>query len=165
MTSVRITVDTDPLTALAGGVRVSPKTLFERYERNSRRLRVALLTELREEPGKPNYPIAWKNDTQQRAVMRKLRLAGQDKTGYIRTHDMVRRWATALTPQGNGGVLSYHNTSPIVEFVQGAYSQPFHVDRWTLAVEGGAVYEYYQRAAEDTLLTSWFAGVDDLMKG
>lgn len=158
MISVKITVDTDILDAIAEGVRQSPKLMQVAYDRNTRRLRSRMIKELSTEPRASQPPIRWKSAKQRRAVMRKLRLMGMED-GYIRSHALSKAWKADLRPDGTGGIMTITNKTPYVEFVQGDWAQPFHLDTgWPQA---GDIFSRYRVEAENVLIQTWFTITDD----
>lgn len=158
MISVKLTVETDILEAIAEAARTSPKLMQTAYDRNTRRLRSRMIKELSTEPRASTPPIRWKNARQKRAVMRKLRLMGMED-GYVRSHALSKAWKANLKPDGTGGIMTVTNNTPYVEFVQGDWTQPFHLDTgWPQA---GDIFSRYRVEAEDVLIATWFTIVDD----
>lgn len=158
MLTITVTVDTDILDAIAETARQSPRRMQTAYHRATVRLRKRLLDALQAEPGAPSYPIRWKSQRQKRAVLRKLRLAGN--LPYQRSHALVKQWKVALLSDGTGGILEATNASPYVDWVQGDFTQPFHLDTgWPQA---GALLSKYRVEAEEVLIQTWFTINDDL---
>lgn len=113
-----------------------------------------LLRQLRQEPGKPHYPIRWTSERQRKYVMAKLRRMGQ--IPYQRTGALVAAWEvnvniqqvsrieqwrvevlTFLTKLGIGSpptappasvIVEVSNSSEIEQFVTGIHQQGYHQD-------------------------------------
>lgn len=156
MYSAKITVPTDVLDAIADTARRSPKLMQTAYERATRRLRSQMLEKLREEPGKPKYPIRWKSERQRRYVLAKLREDGN--LPYERTGALLKAWRVVMEADGSGGIMTVENTSPSARYVVGDDAQPFHLD--TGWVQGADVVSEFRPVAEDILIETWFTVAD-----
>ena len=157
MIGARIRLEVKPLLALADTVQRSPTTVRARYARRVKPLMDKLLAALKDEPGKPHYPLKWKNKRQKRKVMRLLRLA--DNLPYERQHELIKLWKPIFRPVGTGGRVEFNNVSPVMEYVQGEWQQPFHDETGWAVVDDLLVRA--RPEAETLLVQSWFSVIDD----
>lgn len=155
MIKVKVIVDLDILDAIAEAVQKSPTLMKTAYDKATRRLRSRIVTALSTEPGPPNYPIRWKSEKQRRYVMAKLKEEGN--LPYQRTHALAEGWKAEVAQDGEGGIMTVSNKSPIARYVQGDDAQPFHLDRWT---QVGNVISDARVEAEETLIQTWFTVTD-----
>lgn len=156
MYSAKITVPTDVLDAIRDTAQKSPKLMQTAYERSTRRLRKQILDTLREEPGKPKYPIRWKSERQRRYVLAKLREEGN--LPYDRTGALLKAWDVRVENDGTGGIMVVENTSPNAAYVVGDDAQPYHLD--TGWVQGADVVSEFRPIAEDVLIDTWYTVSD-----
>lgn len=155
-TGIKVTVDLDILVAIDDAARTAPVLMKTVYKRAVGRLRSRLLADLKQEPGSPVYPIRWKTRRQQRYVMAKLKREGN--LPYERTHKLANAWKVDVYADGDGGILEARNETPYLEFVQGVWQQPFHIDTgWNYY---GNIISDYRVEAEDVLINTWFAVAD-----
>lgn len=155
MIKVKVIVDTDILQAIAEQAQKTPKLMQTAYDRATRRLRSRIVETLSTEPGPPQYPIRWKSQKQRRYVMAKLREEGN--LPYQRTHALSEGWKAAIEQDGSGGIMTVTNKSPVAQYVQGDYAQPFHLGRWPQA---GDVISDARVEAEEVLIQTWFTVTD-----
>lgn len=156
MIKVKVTVDLDILDAIADTAQKSPKLMQTAYNRNTRRLRSRVVERLATEPDRPQYPIRWKSDKQRRFVMAKLREEGN--LPYQRTHALSKGWKAAAEQDGEGGIMTVSNKSPIAQYVQGDDAQPFHLDTgWS---QVGNVISDARVEAEEVLVQTWYTVTD-----
>lgn len=99
----------------------------------ARERRTLILQRLRQEPGKPRYPLRWKSERQRRYVMWLLRSTGN--LPYERSHKLARGWEVSVTfnQKDRGGTVTLYNPSDIAQYVYGPSQQPYHADTgWPL---------------------------------
>lgn len=156
MIKVKVTVDTDILDAIADTAQKSPKLMQTAYDRATRRLRTRIVNTLTAEPGPPVYPIRWKSEKQRRYVIAKLR--EDDNLPYQRTHALSAGWKAVIEPDGEGGIMTVSNKSPIAQFVQGDYAQPFHLQSGWPQV--GNIISDARVEAESILIDVWWTVTD-----
>jgi hypothetical protein len=116
---------------------VSPQLLSES-------LSVARQT-LTKTPGKPKYPLRWKSDSQRKAVMAKLRKAGN--LPYSRTGKIKRAWKGEINP--GELIIANEARDPITrqfyaEYVFGKDQQPFHKDTGWQKENNQVIFEIVQ---------------------
>lgn len=98
---------------------------------NSRKRRI--LERLRQEPGKPRYPLRWASAKQRRYVMWLLR--STNNLPYERTHQLSQGWEVSVTfnQKNNGGTVTLSNPADAAQYVYGPAQQPYHSDTgWPL---------------------------------
>lgn len=156
MYSAQITVPTDVLDAIRETAQRSPKLMQTAYERATRRLRKQILDSLREEPGRPHYPLRWKSDKQRRYVMAMLRESGN--LPYDRTGALLKAWDVRLEDDGDGGIMVVENTADSARYVVGDDAQPYHLD--TGWIQGADVVSEFRPIAEDVLIETWYTIAD-----
>lgn len=151
----------DVLGAIDTQLQKTPGLMQTAFKREVGRIRSQMLAELRIEPGKPKYPIRWTSARQRRAVMAKLRKAGN--LPYQRTHELSRGWRVEYTETADGGILTARNDSQIASFVEWTDQQGFHKDTgWLYAPD---ILDKWSEIATDRLIDTWwvisdpFAGI------
>ncbi len=154
MIYVKVIPDADVLNAVREAARQAPARMRREAGKIARgKTAQRLIVELSQEPGKPRYPIRWKSARQRRKVMAMLRESGN--LPYVRTHKIAQGWWVVLENLADGeGVFGVVNTAPGVEFVQGDYAQPFHLD--TGWVQAAPVIVQYEDALQDELINAWY---------
>ena len=91
--------------------RIGEQVSKTEFERN-------LLTKLRNEPGRPRYPLKWRSKKQLRFVMAKLRR--ERNIPYQRTGKLKRGWNVTTEKTPDGLIVSVENSTPYARFVTGA---------------------------------------------
>lgn len=156
MIRVQVRVDTDILEAFADTARNAPALTATAYNRATRRLRKQLLDRLRNEPGKPVYPLAWKSERQRTFVMAKLRESGA--LPYKRTGTLLNGYRVELIANEDGGILQVTNKVPYARFVIGDEAQPFHLQtKWP---QLATTVSEFEQMAIDVLIDTWFTVSD-----
>ena len=156
MIRLGVLVPTDILEAISDQIGRTPRLMQTAYKRQLSRLRSQILADLRQEPGKPRYPLRWKSERQRRFVMAKLSREGN--LPYQRTHRLSKGWDIVFTDTADGGVMSAFNETPYARFVQGDDAQPFHLD--TNWIQAADVIVKWEDVAADRLITTWFVVSD-----
>lgn len=106
------------------------------------------------EPGKPKYPLRWMNDAQRRAVMAKLRRAGN--LPYRRTHALSNGWESIAKTDPASGYLEIFHPWDKAGFVVGVDQQPFHQDTgWYQTSGDRGVFARMRERYEDRLMDEW----------
>ncbi len=101
-------------------------------------------------------PRRWKSERQRRYVIAMLR--EEDNLPYQRTHDLANAWKLDLTATDDGVVMTAENDDPAVNFVQGDWAQPMHLDSgWPQAAE---VLTQAQEELNDGMIEDWFTATD-----
>ncbi len=154
MIYIKIIPDTDVLEAVHEAARQAPARMRRAAGKIARGPTAhRLIVELSQEPGPPHYPLRWKSARQRRKVMAMLRESGH--WSYIRTHKISQGWRVVLETLADGvGVFGVVNNAPGVEFVQGDYAQPFHLD--TGWVQAAPVIVQYGEALQDEVINAWY---------
>ena len=157
MIAIEVRTDTDILDAIGDTMRKSPGLMRTAYKRNIARLRPRILNELRKQPGKPKYPLAWTSERQRRFVMAKLRQEGN--LPYRRTGKLLAAYDVEVIDDGQaGGILRVVNPTPSARFVVGDNAQRFHLA--TGWVQVAPVVAKYREIAEEELIQTWFTVSD-----
>src|SRR5258707_2864160 len=92
------------------------------------------LGELKTQPGKVVYPIAWTSDRQRKFVMAKLR--AENNLPYQRTGNLANSWEVTKSGSGVQITVVVQNKNPAAKFVYGSlaksnpgrFQQRFHVN-------------------------------------
>lgn len=154
MIYVKVIPDTDVLDAVRESARQAPARMRRAAGLIARgKTAQRLIVELSQEPGAPRYPLRWKSARQRRKVMAMLREAGN--LPYVRTHKIAQGWRVVLERLSDGeGVFGVVNTAPGVEFVEGDYAQPYHLDTgWPQAAP---IITRYADDLQDELINAWY---------
>lgn len=146
----------DVLSAIDEQLQKTPGLMQTAFKREVGRIRSQMLAELRVEPGKPKYPIRWTSSRQRRAVMAKLRKAGN--LPYQRTHELSHGWRVDYTETADGGILTAGNETPYASFVVGDDQQGFHKDTgWLKAPD---ILEKWSEIVTDRLIQTYITVAD-----
>ncbi len=116
------------------------------------------LARLRAEPAlwPENKPRRWKSRRQQIYVI--MLLKEEDNLPYQRTHNLVNAWELNLTLDDNGATITAENDDPSVQFVQGDWTQPMHLDsEWPQAAP---ILTDLQEELNDGMIEDWFTATD-----
>lgn len=158
MIRVGVAISDDIFGELADASKRFPGIYNTAVKRNIVRVINRMLTELRDEPGPPKYPLRWKSERQRRYVMAKLSEEGN--LPYKRTHKLSKSWRADVVFTDEGGTFSVSNNDTSSIYVQGDYQQPFHLDTgWPAAAP---IISKYADILEDVLIDTWFTIVDGI---
>jgi hypothetical protein len=151
MHAISITVNDAPLTAIVENTATAARRMAVAFKRDlapvGERMRAVLIDEPPVWKGKRR----WKSDAQRKAVMAKLRKAGN--LPYQRTHRLVKSWRIVLTADETGGVFGATNATPYARYVQGLDQQPMHLDSGWARIDTTA--EAYRQPALDATAGAW----------
>lgn len=156
MFRANVFIENDVLNALRETAQQTPKRLRAELGKIARGTEAqALIRELGTEPGSPHYPLRWKSDKQRRYVMAKLRR--ENNIPYKRTHKLARGWQVVLESVGQDdskGIFLVKNDTRYVRYVQGADTQPFHLDTgWPQAEP---IIRRSSSIFEDKVIDAWY---------
>jgi hypothetical protein len=157
MIKVEVTVDTDIFDALNDALLKSGDKLARQYGIELQKLRQRGLNALRQQPGKPRYPIRWTSERQRRYVMAKLRRMKQ--IPYVRTGQFVDSWRIEFGATSNGGIFEVFNPAKnsrgdfIEQYITGTRQQGFHQD--TGWYQSQNIITDIMVDAEETLIELW----------
>jgi len=148
---VDVRADTDVLDAIREAAQDAPRRMRKAFKRVVKRTRQHMLDDLRDQPGRPHYPLRWKSDRQRRYVMAKLRREGN--LPYQRAGRLSAGWTTHIRDQKDGAVFEVVNNVPYARFVQGDDTQPYHLDTgWPQAAK---VTVKYRDILINDLIDAW----------
>lgn len=161
LTKINALIDTDILDAVhetATNARYRLRRNMEKVVQGptAQSARKAISTE----PGGVVYAnggkLRWKNKKQRAKVMKELREGGT--IPYIRDHSLSRGWSVVLNNLSEGnGVILFTNPSNIWPFVQGDFTQPFHLD--TLWPQVGLIISQYSEKLQEETIEAWYQSV------
>jgi hypothetical protein len=107
---------------------------------------------LRQQPGRPRYPLAWASEKQRRYVMAKLRR--QNNLPYRRTGALVKSWEAAGEANDNAGTVTTRNPAGMAGYVYAPYNQqPFHAVTGWMNVQ--PIFSRMTTALSDRLMEDW----------
>lgn len=156
MIDFKFTVDDDIIVALQEQINRLPKLVEGEVRRRLRPIRARVLAELRQEPGKPNYPLRWKSERQRKAYFATNGFG--HGIPYRRTGKLAKSWDVTFELTGSGGEINIVNDDPKARFVQGDDQQPFHIDTGWRAAAPIAVDAIDE--IQDALIEAWFIVAD-----
>lgn len=153
MIKADVRADLDVLEAIALAAQTAPRRMNKEFKRVTKRTRQQLLLALREQPGKPHYPLRWKSAKQRRYVMAKLRR--EHNLPYQRTGALSAGWTTRILDKTDGAVFEVVNNVGYARYVQGDDTQPYHLDTgWPQAAP---LVTKYRDILIDQLIDAWGA--------
>lgn len=154
MSKYSMVFEQDILDAVRAGAKDAPRKMRRELGKIARGPTAqALIRALATEPGRPRYPLRWKSARQRRYVMAMLRRAGN--IPYRRTHRLAQGWRVVLDSIQEGyGVFRVENNDRAVQFVQGDYAQPYHLDTgWPQAAP--MIRAYDERFTSEVIDAWW----------
>lgn len=153
--------DNDVLDAIADALPKAPILMQVAMALKVRELDATVISKLRVEPPKPNYPLRWKSK-KQRAAFFATNGFGKG-IPYRRTGEMSKRWETVFVASPSGGDIFVQNNSPYVDYVQGLNQQPFHIDTgWVYAPP---IIAEADIVVTDMLIETWYGVSEQIAQG
>lgn len=160
--SVTIDIDTDLVKLLIEDLKSKPRKFRRLYRQRIEALANTTITELRQTPAKPSYPIRWKTAKQRRAFFATKGFGRGIPTR--RTGALGRGWKFVAITDFNEGLFEVFNdattrdyfSGQIVfyeQFVQGVNQQPFHADTGWVRSQDVLADTLVQ--AEDLIVDTW----------
>lgn len=152
MFSARVLPDKDVLEAITATMPKAPILMGVAMRLVVRQVDEKVISQLRTEPPKPNYPLRWKTEKQRRAY---FATNGFGKgIPYRRTGALAKGWQTEFVVTPDGGEWSVFNAVEYVDYVQGLDQQPMHIDTgWVYAPP---VIAQADILATDLLINAWY---------
>ena len=123
--NITILVEGDSFTAMAETIRYTARNVNRDFNIRRRPVDAKALTFLRFQPATPHYPIIWQTPKQRRAFFATNGFGRGIPTQ--RSGKLQEAWAVNLTPDSEGGTLSFDNSASYSMYVQGDYMQKMHI--------------------------------------
>ena len=157
MIKVNLLIESDILSALNEQISQLPAITRGAVSRVYRRYRARIIKDLAAYPGPVKRPIRWKSERQRKAFFASNGFG--HGIPYQRTGNLGKSWKVSTSVKKDVGAFVVENTSNYVQYVQGDYQQPFHLDTgWKAAAP---IIVKYETLIGEALIEEWITLVDE----